>query len=49
MTANTILASRPLEDPVHGNHLSPQGVLIVEPWFTPNRWRAGHPACIRPT
>jgi SAM-dependent methyltransferase len=25
------------------HHLSPQGALIVEPWFTPEVWRAGRP------
>lgn len=25
------------------NHLAPNGALIVEPWFTPDVWRAGRP------
>lgn len=25
------------------NHLSPEGALIVEPWFAPEVWRAGRP------
>lgn len=25
------------------NHLAPQGALIVEPWLTPERWKAGRP------
>jgi SAM-dependent methyltransferase len=25
-----------------GRHLAPHGVLIVEPWFTPEEWIAGH-------
>jgi SAM-dependent methyltransferase len=27
-------------------HLSPQGALIVEPWFTPENWHAGRPHLI---
>jgi SAM-dependent methyltransferase len=23
-------------------HLSPRGVMLVEPWFTPDRWMSGH-------
>jgi ubiquinone/menaquinone biosynthesis C-methylase UbiE len=25
------------------SHLTPGGVLVVEPWFTPEQWHAGHP------
>lgn len=25
------------------SHLAPGGVLIVEPWFTPEQWHPGHP------
>jgi SAM-dependent methyltransferase len=25
------------------SHLEPGGVLIVEPWFTPEAWHSGHP------
>ena len=24
------------------HHLLPGGVLLIEPWFTPNQWNAGH-------
>jgi len=24
-----------------GRHVRPGGVLIIEPWFTPDSWRAG--------
>jgi SAM-dependent methyltransferase len=25
------------------SHLAPGGVLVVEPWFTPEQWHPGHP------
>lgn len=29
-----------------GNHLKPGGVLVVEPWFSPDQWKVGRPSAV---